>query len=200
MKNDIKNNGAPEGPDSINFEPIDTELDAEQALKEAQAQEEAAALEEAFVIKMATRRDERYVAFYLVYAVDRSDYVLTLDDAVDSFERGFEVTIPARSLARTLAQGAIENRHDLDEQIKPYLKNWELERLGCCTRLILRLALWELLQPEVVSSIVINEAIELAKAFAEKDAYRFVNGILDEMAKTHQVEPGTADKGEQKGD
>ncbi len=201
MKNDIKPNGAPEGADPINFEPIDSELDAEQALKAQQAQEEAALLEEAFVIKMATRRDERYASFYLVYAVDRSDYAMTLDEAVDAFEKGFEVTIPARSLARILAQGAIDNRTELDEQIKPYLKNWELERLGCCTRLILRLALWELQQSDAVTSIVINEAVELAKAFAEKDAYRFVNGILDEMVKTRQAAQATeAAKEEPKGD
>ena len=82
-----------------------------------------------------------------------------------------------------MAKGSVEMREELDSQIKPLLKNWKFERLGCCTRLILRLALWELKQPDSIPSIVINEAIELAKAFAEKDAYKFINGLLDEASK-----------------
>ena len=71
--------------------------------------------------------------------------------------------------------------------IRPLLKNWKLERLGCCTLLILRMAFWELQQENAVTSIVINEAIELAKTFAEKDSYRFVNGILDEACKVYKL-------------
>ncbi|MFH0898196.1 MAG: transcription antitermination factor NusB, partial [bacterium] len=92
--------------------------------------------------------------------------------------------IPKDSFALSLARGTIEHRKQFDDQIKPHLKNWKLERLGCCTRLILRMALWELSQPNSVPSILINEAVELAKTFAEKDAYKFVNGILDEICKS----------------
>jgi len=41
---------------------------------------------------------------------------------------------------------------------------------------------WELLFTDTPTSIIINEAIELAKDFAEKDAYKFVNGLLDKVA------------------
>ena len=71
----------------------------------------------------------------------------------------------------------------LDEECKPLLSNWRFERLGMCTKLILRYALWELQTTDTNPTIVINEAIELAKCFAEKDAYKFVNGILDEALK-----------------
>ena len=43
--------------------------------------------------------------------------------------------------------------------------------------------MWELTNTEMHPTIVINEAVELAKCFSEKDAYRFVNGILDEFIK-----------------
>jgi N utilization substance protein B len=45
------------------------------------------------------------------------------------------------------------------------------------------MALWELNQKGAIPSIIINEAIELAKQFAEQDSYRFINGILDEICK-----------------
>ena len=49
------------------------------------------------------------------------------------------------------------------------------------------MALWELQQPKAIASIVINEAVELAKIFAEKDAYKFVNGILDQYCKQNDL-------------
>ena len=45
----------------------------------------------------------------------------------------------------------------------------------------MRYAIWEMLYTTTPHSIVINEAIELAKCFAEQDSYKFVNGILDKI-------------------
>ena len=173
MREDFKKTDIP------NFIPIDAELDQEYAKKLAESQPEAE-----FSFKLGSRRDERFLAFYLLYALDRSDYSISLDEAIESFEAGFETTVPKGCFAISLAHGAIEHRTELDAYLVPFLKNWPLERLGCCTRLILRLAVWELQQEGAVGSIVMNEAIELAKSFAEKDAYRFINGILDEIAKS----------------
>jgi N utilization substance protein B len=133
--------------------------------------------------KVNSRRDLRALAFHLCYAVDRFDYSVTVDDVVQNFKDGFDVQVADDSLAIIMAKGAVEDREKLDEQIKPLLKNWKIERLGCCTLLILRLALWELSQEDAIPSVVINEAIELAKCYAEKDAYKFINGILDEACK-----------------
>jgi len=162
----------------INTVPVDTELDQELQKKDEAVEQEAS---EHFELKVDSRRDERILAFYLIYAMDRFDYTVPLENIVQNFQEGFSVVIPDHPFALTLAKNTIDARDQLDEKIKPYLKNWKLERLGCCTRLILRLALWELEQPGAISSIVINEAVELAKMFAEKDAYKFINGILDEM-------------------
>lgn len=141
-------------------------------------------LSEEHPLKAASRRDERFVAFHLIYALDRLDYTIHLNALIQDFKDGFNLDVEPESFAYQLADGVIDHRAELDERVKPFLKNWKLERLGCCTRLILRMALWELSQPDAIISIVINEAVELAKAFAEKDSYKFINGILDEMCKT----------------
>lgn len=130
-----------------------------------------------------SRRDLRALAFHIVYAVDRSEYSVSVDEIVQNFRDGFNLVVEEDSFAIRMAKGAIDMRQELDGAIKPLLLNWKLERLGCCTRIILRLALWELKQPESIPSVVINEAIELAKCFAEKEAYKFINGILDEASK-----------------
>lgn len=136
------------------------------------------------VLKPESRRDMRSLAFHFIYAADRFDYTIPLEEIATTFKLGYSIELPDDCLAITMAQGTIDMRDEADEIIKPLLRNWKLERLGCCTKLILRLAVWELSQPDAVPSIVINEAIELAKCFAEKDAYKFINGILDEAAKT----------------
>lgn len=168
----------------LNLTPIDQELELE--LQKKAEQEEETEQEVTFAIN--SRRDERYFAFYLLYALDRSDYVTPLEDVIKTFESGFELQNARQSFAIDLVEGVISHKQELDDKLKPHLKNWDLERLGCCTRLILWLALWEMHRPDAVKSIVINEAVELAKAFAEKDAYRFVNGILDEIAKAAGIE------------
>jgi len=140
-------------------------------------------MDESTLITPKTRRDMRTLAFYLVYAVDRSDYTTSLEQIIELFHEKYNVEVPEDSLAFHMAQGAIETREERDKEISSFLHNWKLERLGCCTHLILRLALWELHQPDAVPNIIINEAIELAKCFAEKDAYKFINGILDEASK-----------------
>jgi len=165
-----------QGPD---FTPIDTELDLE-LLPKIESENGDADPE----FKLQTRRDERQLALCLLYALDRAEYSLTPEDIVKRFEQGFDISVPRRSFAVSLFKGVNDGVQALDEQLKPFLKNWRLERLGCCTHLILRMAMWELQQPDAIGSIIINEAVELAKTFAEKDAYRFVNGILDEIAKS----------------
>ena len=172
----IKSNSHPDL--DLNTAPVDDELEP----LPLHDHEEDDDIEEVR-IKVESRRDERYLAFYLCYAADRSDYVIPLHKIAKDFGEGFELDVEQHEFALKLADAAIDNRDELDKQLTPFLKNWRLERLGCCTRLILRLALWELQQPDIIASIVINEAVELAKSFAEKDAYKFVNGLLDEFYK-----------------
>jgi len=149
-------------------------------------------------LRPESRRDMRSLAFHFLYAVDRLDYTIPLEEIISTFKAGYNLDLEEDSLAETMAKGAIENREELDEQIKPLLRNWRLERLGCCTHLILRLALWELKQPDAIPNIVINEAIELAKSFAEKDSYKFINGILDEACKVLFPNQEFKEKGKEK--
>ncbi len=134
-----------------------------------------------------SRRELRSLIFHLLYAMDAFEYEDSLEAIVDRFNRGFDLDIPLSSEVVRVTQDIINNRDALDEQLKPFLHNWRFERIGLCTKLILRMAFWEFNQKNIASSIVINEAIELAKCFAEKDAYKFINGILDEAAKTLDI-------------
>ncbi|HYE88777.1 MAG TPA: transcription antitermination factor NusB [Vicinamibacterales bacterium] len=79
-----------------------------------------------------------------------------------------------------LVRGAIENRDALDERIGDAAKNWRVERMATIDRLVMRLALQELLtHRENPPRVVISEAIELARAYSGDEAAKFVNGVLD---------------------
>lgn len=130
-----------------------------------------------------SRREVRALIFHLLYASESFDYKESLDAIVDNFNRGFDLNIPFDSEVVKTAGSIIDNRNELDETYKPFLANWRFERVGVSTKLILRFAVWELLHTKTDSRIIINEAVELTKCFAQEDAYRFVNGILDRVLK-----------------
>lgn len=135
------------------------------------------------------RRDTRALIFHLLYASDALDYQVSLDAIVDNFNRGFDLAIPTKSKVYEIALAVVDERKHLDELLQPLLVNWRFDRIGLCTKLILRFALWELKELKTPHSIVINEAIELSKCFAEHDAYKFVNGVLDEAVKKMDLAP-----------
>lgn len=134
--------------------------------------------------KNLSRREIRSLIFQLLYAAEGHEYQDSLESIAANISRGYGVEIPVDSAAFQATQAIISNRDDLDKHIMPFLHNWRFDRIGCCTKLILRFAMWELFYTDTPESIVINEAVELAKCFSEKDAYKFINGILDEAIKS----------------
>lgn len=131
------------------------------------------------LLKPTTQRSQRSLAFHILYSADRNNYDQPLSFVLDDFREGFEVSFTDDCFAVTMVRGVLEHQQEIDAKILPLLQNWSFERLGCCTVLILRIAFWELLWSKTPPQIVINEAIELAKAFAENDAHKFINGVLD---------------------
>lgn len=93
------------------------------------------------------------------------------------------------ALAVALAKGTARTLDRIDPLIAAAATNWRLERLAVIDRLVLRLAVYELLErPDVPPAVVINEALELARTFSAPDAVRFVNGVLDAIRKRLEKE------------
>lgn len=87
--------------------------------------------------------------------------------------------------AERLLLVTVDNTEEHDKIIDKHIKNWEVGRLAIIDKLILRMALSELLFfKEVPTKVSINEAIELAKKYSTRKSGNFVNGILD-AAFTH---------------
>lgn len=93
--------------------------------------------------------------------------------------------------ARTLVQGAVENRGRVDELIEEGATNWRIVRMSAVDRSILRLAVYELLfESDVPQVVILDEAIELAKRFGSEQSPAFVNGVLDGLLRRAEL-PGS---------
>ena len=80
---------------------------------------------------------------------------------------------------RTLVTGVVEHQDRIDSLIGQYSSGWELDRMPAVDRNLLRLGVYELLwEPDVPGAVVIDEAVELARALSTDESPSFVNGLL----------------------
>ena len=94
-----------------------------------------------------------------------------------------ELPVPPDDYVCDVVNGVAAHIVELDELIRRYARNWDLERMPALDRAILRLAAYELgHRPDVPRNVVINEAVELAKVFSTDESGKFVNGMLSAMA------------------
>ncbi len=130
------------------------------------------------------RRTGRAYALQLLYARD-GDPATDLSGPVASWASEFELEIdaPAQQFAKTLVAAATERAREIDELIASSSKNWRLERMSRVDRNLLRLGTWELMfRADVPRAVVLDESVELAKAFGNDDSSAFVNGVLAAIA------------------
>ena len=87
---------------------------------------------------------------------------------------------PLHAFAARLADGTAAAVAAVDPLISEAASSWRIERMNVVDRLILRLAVYEFLEErDTPASVIINEAIELARSFSADEAVPFVNGVLD---------------------
>jgi N utilization substance protein B len=88
----------------------------------------------------------------------------------------------AEEFALSLIHAVHERREEIDGDISRAASNWSLERIGPIERNAIRVALAEFARGETPTGVVIDEAVELAKRFGDRDSGSFVNGVVDRLA------------------
>lgn len=97
---------------------------------------------------------------------------------------------------KELVHGVPDNQEEIDNAIKPFL-NRSMSEIDPVELSVLRVATYELLKrPDVPYRVIINEALELTKKFGSVEGFKFVNGILDRIAKTTRETEINMNKGE----
>ena len=95
----------------------------------------------------------------------------------------FQTPRTIRDFAEILVLGVLEHRQKIDSTITCASENWSISRMSRVDRAILRVGTYELLShTDVPISVVINEAIEVAKRFGTGESSNFINGVLDRLA------------------
>ncbi len=142
---------------------------------------------------MGQRREGRELALQILYARDAGRQELR--DTLRGFREGVETDQRTREFAEALVLGVEEHLETIDAAIKARSKNWSLSRMPKVDLNVMRLAAFELFyRPDIPKKVSINEAIEIAKKYGDKESPSFVNGILDELeACPKDEEQGTAE-------
>ncbi|GAB3302972.1 transcription antitermination factor NusB [Geodermatophilus aquaeductus] len=124
---------------------------------------------------MAARTKARKRAVDVLYEAD-----LRGADAVELLrERIADVSPPVPEHAVRLVEGVAANSARIDELIDTHARGWSIDRLPDVDRAILRMAVFELLwADDVPDAVVIDEAVELARALSTDDSPAYVNGVL----------------------
>ncbi|MCF7599202.1 transcription antitermination factor NusB [Staphylococcus pasteuri] len=126
-----------------------------------------------------SRKESRVQAFQTLFQLEIKDTDLTINEAINFIKDDYPDL--DFDFIHWLVTGVKDHEPVLDEKIKPYLKDWSLERLLKTDRIILRMATFEILHSETPAKVVINEAVELAKQYSDDDHYKFINGVLSNI-------------------
>jgi N utilization substance protein B len=93
------------------------------------------------------------------------------------------ITPEERRVAGPIVRYVAQRQRDLDAELAEVTTNWRLERIGAVERCVLRMAAAELSIGETPPRVVIQEAVTLAERFGSAQSARFVNGVLDALAR-----------------
>ena len=129
---------------------------------------------------MGARRKARICALQMLFQYDVARP--SVEELTGNYWEAFgdDMGNVARDFSDNLARGAISHLDDIDKLIMRRAENWRIQRMAVVDRNILRLAIYEFLyEPDTPKTVVINEALEIARRFSTFEATQFINGILD---------------------
>jgi N utilization substance protein B len=132
---------------------------------------------------MGARHSGREAALQMLFQMEASG--VSAAQASHLFWPSFEASPEGRAYADEAVRGVEQNLAAIDEKIRAASTHWRLERMARVDRNVLRLGTWELgYRPDVPRAVILDEAVELAKAFGTEDSSAFVNGVLAQIADT----------------
>lgn len=131
-------------------------------------------------MRVETRARAR--ALQAVYAWDLRG-TADLDRVATAIWDDLAIAPDERRLAGLLVREIIDHGDEIDRELAAVTTNWRLERLGVIERTVLRVAAAELHRGETPARVVIQEAIRLAERYGSEQSARFVNGVVDALAR-----------------
>lgn len=139
---------------------------------------------------MQKRQFRRYV-FQLLF-VAQFHQPSQMDEQMELFFQEHEISADTEKNSLKERVGNIIDCQDtIDQKIEQYSNGWALNRIGKAELAILRQAVYEIEEDsEVPDAVAINEAVELAKQYADEKASGFINGILGSIVRAKETADG----------
>jgi transcription antitermination protein NusB len=129
---------------------------------------------------MGLRRVARECALQMLYELDVGKHLK--EEILHTYWQMNEHPPKVREFAEQLFEGTVHQLKEIDKVIQQHTKNWRLVRMAAVDRNVLRLAVYEFLSnSKTPETVVINEALEIARKFSTNESAQFVNGILDSI-------------------
>lgn len=125
----------------------------------------------------------RIIALQTLYEQDfrreANDESFSLEEVLSRNISRYKEMVDDKSFVEELVRGVADNEKALDAELQPIAPEWPIDQIARMDRVVLRMGLYELThQEDVPPKVVINEAVELAKAFGGENSSKFVNGVL----------------------
>jgi N utilization substance protein B len=131
--------------------------------------------------------DRRCLVLHLLYAMEMNDYEMSLAEVIYYYNIDFFIIIEPEDPIVNLVESIIKKNNEIDLELKNFLENWQISRISVLVKLILRYGIFELQEQKNDSKLIIYEAVELAKGYAEENSYRIINGVLDSYSKKYKI-------------
>jgi transcription antitermination protein NusB len=132
-------------------------------------------------VSAINRRPARIIALQALYELDVTHHAVA--DVLSARLEEVPLDTNLHSFTYMIVNGVVDNRERIDAVIQQSASEWPLDQVSVVDRNILRLAVYEMaVAKQSPFSVVINEAIELAKDFGSESAARFINGVLGSLA------------------
>lgn len=142
----------------------------------------------------------RIVALQTLYEQDFrrevGDENLVLDEVLERNIGRYHETIDDKEFIEKLVHGVNKRRDEIDDVIRPVAPEWPIEQIARMDRVVLHIGVYELLYDDgsVPPKVVINEAVELAKAFGGDNSSKFINGVLGTILREQEKKPSKTKK------
>jgi len=138
------------------------------------------------------RRRSREYALQLLFQLELAGNKLN-ESVLSEFWEDNDEDQEVKDFTHAIVRTTLANLEHIDATIRKAAEHWSIERMASIDRNILRAATYELLyRSDIPSSVVINEALEIAKKYSTEDSAPFINGLLDKIA--NQVVTATTEK------
>ena len=138
---------------------------------------------------MGRRHQARELALQVLFHMEFNQ-----GDPAESFDRvsaNFGPSTATHAFARQLVMGVWGKKEELDVLIRKASQHWRLERMSIVDRNVLRIAVYEVLfLKDIPPKVSIDEAVELGKKFGTDESGAFINGILDTVYHSKELEGG----------